>query len=56
MRAQLPSSEELQEAIAREEARLVRLDGERRLAQSRLDALREELAALGPFRPVDCFP
>jgi hypothetical protein len=41
------SSEELQEAIAREEARLVRLDGERRLAQNRLDALREQLAALG---------
>jgi superfamily II DNA or RNA helicase len=42
-----PSSEHLQEAIAREEARLARLDDERRLAQNRLEALREGLAALG---------
>jgi superfamily II DNA or RNA helicase len=42
-----PSSEELREAIAREEARVARLEDERRLAQGRLDALRSELAALG---------
>jgi hypothetical protein len=42
-----PSSEELREAIAREEARVARLEDERRLAQGRLDALRGELAALG---------
>ena len=41
------SSEELREAIAREEARVARLEDERRLAQGRLDALRSELAALG---------
>jgi superfamily II DNA or RNA helicase len=41
-----PSSEELREAIAREEARAARLEDERRLAQGRLDALRSELAAL----------
>ncbi len=42
-----PSPEELREAIAREEARVARLEDERRLAQGRLDALRNELAALG---------
>jgi chaperonin cofactor prefoldin len=42
-----PSSEELREAIAREEARVARLEDERRLAQDRLDALRGELAACG---------
>ena len=41
------SSEELREAIAREEARVARLDSERRLSQIRLDALRGELAARG---------
>ena len=41
------SSEELREAIAREEARVARFEDERRLAQGRLDALRSELAALG---------
>jgi hypothetical protein len=41
------SPEELRKAIAREEARVARLDDERRLAQIRLDALRGELGALG---------
>jgi superfamily II DNA or RNA helicase len=42
-----PSSEELREAIVREEARVAHLEDERSLAQGRLDALRGELAALG---------
>jgi hypothetical protein len=46
------SPEELQEAIVREEARIARLEDERRLAQDRLDALRGELAALGNL-PLD---
>jgi hypothetical protein len=41
-----PSPEELREAIAREEAQVTRLEGERRQAQGRLDALRSELVAL----------
>jgi hypothetical protein len=50
------SSEELREAIAREEARVARLDYERRLAQSRLDALRGELAAFGALPPGRLLP
>jgi hypothetical protein len=41
-----PSPEQFREAIAREEARLARLEEERHQAQGRLDALRSELAAL----------
>jgi len=41
-----PSREELREAVAREEARVARLEEERRQAQGHLDALRSELAAL----------
>ena len=40
------SREELQEAVAREEAQVARLEEERRQAQGRLDALRIELAPL----------
>jgi superfamily II DNA or RNA helicase len=41
-----PSPEQLREAVAREEARVARLEEERHQAQGRLDALRSELAAL----------
>ena len=41
-----PSPEKLREAVAREEARVARLEEERHQAQGRLDALRSELAAL----------
>ena len=51
-----PSSEELREAIAREEARVAHLDDERRLAQSRLDALQGELAAFGALPPGRLLP
>jgi superfamily II DNA or RNA helicase len=51
-----PSSDELQEAIAREEARVARLDDERRLAQNRLDALRGELAAFGTLPSRQLLP
>jgi superfamily II DNA or RNA helicase len=51
-----PSPEELREAIAREEARVARLEDERRLAQGRLDALRGELAARGTLPPDRLLP
>jgi hypothetical protein len=41
-----PSPEELREAVAREEARVARLEEERHRAQGRLDGLRSELATL----------
>lgn len=45
-----PSREALREAVAREEARVARLEEARRQAQGRLDVLRMELA--GPDAPA----
>lgn len=51
-----PSSEELREAIAREETRVARLEDERMLAQARLDALRGSSPHSGPAHRTGCFP
>jgi superfamily II DNA or RNA helicase len=51
-----PSPEDLREAIAREEARVARLEEERRLAKGRLEALRSELAELGTGAPGPLLP